>query len=81
MESAANLDVLVRMDGCAVKRAQEGKELLGRIVAMLSKMTEKHSYHAREEGIDYEHDYEHEHERNSMTNDDEDDELKGGISP
>ena len=75
MESAASLDVLVAIGAATIEQIADGKAMLLRIVAMLSKMTESLTQTVREETVpygevsseridyDYEHDYEHEHER------------------
>ena len=72
MESAASLDVLVAIGAATIEQIADGKAMLLRIVAMLSKMTESLTQTVREETVpygevsseridyDYEHDYEHE---------------------
>lgn len=79
-ESAATLDVLVAVGAASQEQIEDGKAMLVRIVAMLTKMTETDSGHVRESGVpygsgtveeidyDYEHDYEHEHEKSGDMN-------------
>ncbi len=62
MESAAALDVFLACGACSAKTIEPCKELLFRIVSMLSRMTETRRDLAKETGADYAHDYEHEHE-------------------
>jgi len=50
MESAAALDALVAMNAVAAHRITEGKQLLLRIVAMLSRMTDSRSPSAARHG-------------------------------
>jgi len=66
MESAATLDVLAALDACTQERITPGKELLIRIVAMLSRLSEVRSSVVREELGDYE-----------RSNDDDDDDDDG----
>lgn len=53
MESAATLDVIVVSGGCGKEDIVQGKELLLRIVAMLSRMTERTGELAREDDGEY----------------------------
>ena len=53
MESAATLDVLIAMGVCSEERILNGKELLVRIVSMLSKMTERSEGFVREDETEY----------------------------
>ena len=68
MECAASLDVLVTVGACDELQTSNGKALLLRIVAMLSKMTEQRESTVREGGANYfesssvEYDDEQEHE-------------------
>lgn len=68
MECAASLDVLVTVGACDELQTYNGKALLLRIVAMLSKMTEQRESTVREGGANYfesssvEYDDEQEHE-------------------
>jgi four helix bundle protein len=69
MECAAILDVLVTVGACDESQTLEGKALLLRIVAMLSKMTEQRESLARENlgafndisSVEYDDEQEHEH--------------------
>ena len=54
MASAAKLDVLVVCGACSEAQIRAGKDLLLRIVAMLSKMTELQTGTVREQGTAYE---------------------------
>jgi len=66
MESAATLDVLVTVAAVDASQTVTGKELLFRIVSMLSKMTDQRESAVREDGVAYvdttSDDYEDEHE-------------------
>ncbi len=53
MESAATLDVIVAIEATNPEDVAAGKELLGRIVSMLTKMTEKCGEYVREDEVDY----------------------------
>ena len=65
LESAASLDVLVTCGALSSEDADRGKIILRRIVAMLTRMTER-APAVRETaapyGTDCDYDYEHEHE-------------------
>jgi four helix bundle protein len=66
LESAASLDILVVCQAISAEEAQAGKRMLQRIVAMLTRMTERESQ-IREESATYAFadDYDHEHEHRS----------------
>jgi four helix bundle protein len=53
MECAAVLDVLRTTDGCSQDQANEGKTILYRVVAMLTRMVESPQGHAREGKEEY----------------------------
>ena len=65
MECAAILDVLAMSDGCTREQIGKGKDLLFRIVAMLSKMTEINGRGVHEAEADYDYEHEHEHDAKS----------------
>jgi four helix bundle protein len=71
-ECAACLDALRVTSGLTPEKAREGKLLLRRIVAMLTKLTDRSIDQVRESeaaysngSIDYDYEHEHEHERKS----------------
>jgi len=61
LEGAATLDVLVACGAIDLKRANEGKFLLNRIVSMLTKMVSKALYVS--DGVENEYAYEYEYDR------------------
>jgi four helix bundle protein len=61
MESAAALDILVACGACNETSTTQGKELLFRVVSMLSRMTENRRDIVKEETADYEHEHDYEH--------------------
>lgn len=54
LESAATLDVLIRIGACESAQTVRGKEILLRVVSMLSRMTEVRGDVVREEDAVYE---------------------------